>query len=69
MATHNNEVDSDIGDEPLNNEIDGPEATLTDYYSDSEAHASSYDSSDDDASDEEIDELELQQLKDKISCP
>ena len=45
------------------------DTTLKDYHSDSEAHASYYDSSDDDDPDEEIDELELQKLKDKMSYP
>ena len=56
MEMNNNEVDSAIGDEPANDEIDVSDATLTEYHSDSEEHAFSYD----DTSDEDIDELEMQ---------
>ena len=63
MITNNNE---ESGVELNNNDS---EATLTDYDSDSESNTSFDDSSDDDASNEEIDELELQQLNEKINCP
>ena len=71
METNSSEVDSGIGDEPPNDEIEDSEETLTENHSESEAHESSYDSLDEDSSDDEIDELELQQLKEyqKLSCP
>ena len=73
MATKNSEGDSDIGDEPPNEEMDDSEGDkdIEDNPSDSEVDDSSYDSSDEDSSDDEIDELELQQLKDyqQLSCP
>ena len=70
MATNNSEVNSCVGDESPNDEIDDSEETLIDNHSDSDAHTSSYDSSDEDSSDEDIDELELKKLKDyqKLSC-
>ena len=60
VATNNSEVDSGVGDEPPNDEIDDSGETIPDHHSESEAHASSYDSSDDNFSDDDIDELELQ---------
>ena len=70
-STNDSEVDSGVGSESPSNETDDHEATLIGNHSDSEARASSCDSSNEDSSNDEIDELELQQLKDyqKLSCP
>ena len=77
METNNNEAITQLikpssGTETNNNDVgssNDSEATLTVYNSDSEEINSSDDSSNNYASDEEIDDLEMQKLKDKISCP
>ena len=67
MVTNDNEESSmELNNNGFRSDADS-EATVTDN-SDCESNTSSDDSYDNDDSDEEIDELELQQLKEKISC-